>query len=244
MGRSSNDKNNKKKNARILCISDTHVPYHHPDTWDFLDAVRKKYKPTRVVHLGDEVDLHAISDHSHDPDLDSPGTELQQTRREIQPLFDLFPQVDVLESNHGSRVYRAAVKFGLSREYFRTYSEILDAPPGWVWHDSLLLRLPDGNNVVFYHGISKDITKVVKERGLCVVQGHFHTEFRVAYVGTPMRLLWGMAVGCSIDKHALAFAYDKLTLSRPVVGHGIILDGHPQLLPMVLGRGGKWIGKL
>lgn len=31
-----------------------HIPYHHPDTIKFLKAVKKKYKPTRVVNLGDE----------------------------------------------------------------------------------------------------------------------------------------------------------------------------------------------
>ena len=58
-----------KKNKRILVISDTHFPYQHPDCILFLAALRSEYKPDRVVHIGDEIDGHAISFHNSDPDL-------------------------------------------------------------------------------------------------------------------------------------------------------------------------------
>jgi hypothetical protein len=42
----------------------------------------------------------------------------------------------------------------------------------------------------------------------------------------------------------MAFAYDKVNLGRPVVGHGLVIDGIPQLLPMVLDKGGRWTGAI
>ena len=48
-------------NSRILLISDMHIPYHHPDLLAFLQHLKDKYKPTRVICLGDEVDKRAIS---------------------------------------------------------------------------------------------------------------------------------------------------------------------------------------
>ena len=60
-------------NKCILVISDTHCPYHHPDLISFLKTIKKKYKPDRVIHIGDEVDSHAISFHDSDPDLYSAG---------------------------------------------------------------------------------------------------------------------------------------------------------------------------
>jgi hypothetical protein len=220
-----------------------HHPYSHPDTVTFLRAVTRKYKPTRVVLLGDEVDKHALSFHDSDPDLLSAGDELEAAIEALTPLYKLWPEVDIVDSNHGSLAYRRAKHHGIPRKYIRDYGDVLDAPSGWTWHDELLVKVPGGNQVYFHHGLSKDVMKVVAQRGLCVVQGHYHTEFRIGYLGNPNHLLWGMQVGCSIDPKALAFAYDRNNLGRPIIGHGIILNGLPKLLPMVLDRRGRWAGE-
>ena len=44
----------------ILVIPDTHAPYEHPDTLEFLAAVAARFRPDTVVHLGDEADKHAM----------------------------------------------------------------------------------------------------------------------------------------------------------------------------------------
>jgi hypothetical protein len=57
------------KNDRILVISDLHVPYHHPDSYRFLEALAHKYDPTNVIHIGDEMDWHSINvSHVINPD--------------------------------------------------------------------------------------------------------------------------------------------------------------------------------
>jgi hypothetical protein len=53
-----------------------------------------------------------------------------------------------------------------------------------------------------------------------------------------------MQSGCLIDRKALAFAYDKLNLNRPIIGTSIIIDSKPELIPMILNKAGRWIGKL
>jgi hypothetical protein len=227
-------------NKRILLISDLHVPYQHPDTIAFLTAIKKKYTPTRVISVGDEVDKHAMSFHDSDPDLSSAGDELEDAIEQLQPLYKLFPKMDLVDSNHGSMVYRKGKHHGIPRKYLRDYGDILDAPKGWKWSNELLINIPGNNQLLVVHGISKDVMKVVAQRGVCVAQGHYHSEFRIGYLGNPNHLLFGINVGCSIDSKSLAFAYDKLNLARPVVGHGIIIDGLPRLLPMVLNSKGRW----
>lgn len=231
-----------KRNSVILCVSDLHAPYAHPDTVPFLKAVKAKYKPTRVVLLGDEVDHHAMSFHDSDPDLFSAGDELKAAIVQLKPLYRLFPEADVIDSNHGSMAYRKGKHHGIPRKYLRDYGEVLEAPEGWQWHDDLILKVPGGNQVYFHHGLSKNVMKVVQLRGMCVVQGHYHTEFNIGYIGNPNHLLWGLQVGCSIDGKALAFAYDKTNLGRPVIGHGIVIDGTPRLLPMILNKKHRWTG--
>ena len=53
----------------ILVISDLHIPYQHTDSFEFLKAFKKEFKPDFIVNIGDLLDFHAINMHTHDPDL-------------------------------------------------------------------------------------------------------------------------------------------------------------------------------
>ena len=48
--------------------------------------LKKKYKPDKVIHIGDEVDKHAMSFHDSDPDLPSAGDELRMSLPLIKEL--------------------------------------------------------------------------------------------------------------------------------------------------------------
>lgn len=240
--RAKSAKARKEDNRRILVISDMHVPYQHPDTVAFLKAVKDKYKPTRVINIGDEVDKHALSFHNSDPDLFSAGHELQEAIKQLQPIYEMFPYMDLVDSNHGSLAYRKGKHHGIPRKYLKDYGDVLEAPPGWQWHPELIVTLPTGEKCFFHHGLAADIMKVVNQRSMCAVQGHYHSKFTLGYSSNPASLLWGMTVGCLIDGHSLAFAYDRNNLGRPIKGLGIIIDGLPKLLPMVLDDGGRWNG--
>jgi len=230
------------RNDRILFISDMHIPFHHPDTFAFLTALKKKYKPTRVVCVGDEIDAQSLSFHDSDPDLPSAGDELQKAIKYLQVLYKTFPVVDIVDSNHGSMIYRKGKHHGIPRKYLRDYGEVLEAPKGWIWSHDLTIALPDGNDLYVHHSVSKNVLKVVNQRGTCYIHGHHHCDATIQYSGNPRNLLWGMAVGCSINKKALAFAYDKNNLARPIISHGMVIDSHPRLMPMVLNEDGRWNG--
>ncbi len=79
-------------NKRILIISDLHCPYQHQDAVRFLKAIKSKYKPTRVILSGDEVDNHAISFHDSDPDLSSAGDELQKAIKALKKELESIPE--------------------------------------------------------------------------------------------------------------------------------------------------------
>lgn len=233
-----------KENKCILVISDLHAPHTHQDAADFLDAIKKKFKPTRVILSGDEVDSHALSFHDHDPDLDSPGTELEKAILTLQPIYDLFPKAQVLESNHGSLVMRKALAHGMPRAIFKGYREILQAPKGWSWHFDITLTLPNGTQAYFHHSKGADVKRNSQSLGMAFVMGHHHESFEIRYWGNPNALLFGMTVGCLVDTKSLAMAYNKNNLRRPVIGCGLIVDSKPQLIPMVLNKKSKWVGKL
>jgi len=225
---------------RILCISDLHFPYAHKDSIPFLRAIKAKYRPDKIVCLGDEIDQHGLSYHESDPDLDSAGVELRKSKAQLRPLFKLFPKVDLLSSNHGDMVYRKGMSAGIPRHCLKSYGEILEAPKTWKWHMDLTIKMSDGKKVYFHHGKSADVFKASQAMSMSMVQGHYHEKFNIHYWGNPTGLYWGFQIGCSIDDKARAFAYNKNNLKRPIIGHGIILDGQPHLLPMVLDNKGKW----
>jgi len=224
-------------------ISDTHCPYQHPQAIKFLAAIKDKYKPDRIIHIGDEIDNHAMSYHDSDPALFSAGDELKKAREVIWKIEELFPKVDVIESNHGSLWYRKAKTHGIPREAIRSYESILDTKH-WKWHFELTIRLPNGQPCYFHHGRSANSLVASQHRGMPIVQGHYHEKFNIQYWGTTERLNWGMNVGCLIDDSTLAFVYNNSNLKRPIIGCGMIIDSQPKLIPLVMHRNGRWDGKI
>ena len=230
-------------NKRILVISDMHVPYHHKDSIEFLKEIKKEYKPDIIVNIGDLLDFHAISMHEHNPDLFSAGHELKEARKYIKELEDIFPKMVEVDSNHSSLVYRRALKFGMSKEFLKNYGDFLGTKK-WEWVDDLALTLSNGKRCFFTHGRSADVLKVSQTMGMSCVQGHYHTKFLISYWANPDNIFFGMNVGCLIDQKNMAFAYAKNFRTRFIIGCGMIIDGIPRLMPMILDDNGNWIKKL
>lgn len=219
-------------NSRILFISDMHIPYHHKDTLEFLADLKRRYEPTRVICLGDECDKNNLSFHDSDPDLHSAGHELEAALPVFAKLHKMFPKMDLIDSNHGSMVYRKAKHHGIPRRYIKSYNDVLGVSDGWKWHMDLTLTLPDGQEVYVHHGKLSSAVRVSQAMGMSFVCGHFHEKFGVEYWANPRGLYWAMNTGCLIDDESLAFAYNNTNLKRPIVGTGLLIDGTPILEAM------------
>ncbi len=233
--------NEEHENKRILTISDLHVPYHHRDALAFLAYLRAKYKPTRIICLGDMEDKHALSYHDSDPDLASAGDELAKALPVIAELHKLFPNMDILDSNHGSLVYRKAKTHGIPKHYIKPYNDVLGVGDGWKWHNDLVIKLPDGVSCYFHHGKSTRGLILTQQMGMSSVQGHYHNSFSVEYHGTPIALNWAMQCGCLIDYKSYAFSYANVNIKRAIIGTGLIIDSQPLLVPLLMDENGSWI---
>lgn len=229
-------------NSRILLISDMHIPYHHQDLLPFLQHLKGKYQPTRVICLGDELDKHAISYHDSDPDLPSAGDEIKRSLPVIAELFKMFPVMDIIESNHGSLVWRKAKTFGIPKHYIRSYNDVLGVDEGWKWSFDLTITLPNGQNCYIHHGKTTDVKNLSQQMGMCAVQGHYHETFKIDYWGNPTGLYWGLQAGCLIDDTTLAFNYNNVNIKRPIIGTAVIVNSTPILEPMILDEDGRWVG--
>lgn len=231
------------KRQSILVLSDMHHPYCHPDTLPFLKAVKAKYQPTDVVCIGDEIDAHDMSFHDSDPDLDSSGAELEKAIKSLQPIYKLFPKVTVIESNHGSMVFRKALVGKIPRKAIKSYNDILDAPKGWKWVFDTIIKTPLGP-VYFCHGKSSAPGRLASQYGMSAVQGHFHEKAQINYISTPEKLMFDAHTGCLANDKSLALGYNKINPKRPIVSLLVIDNGVPHIIPMVLSKGGRWTGSL
>lgn len=228
-------------NSRVLILSDIHFPYQHKDLFKFLQHLKDKYNPTRVICMGDEMDHHALSFHDSDPDLPSAGDELRRSLPFVQELYKMFPEMDILDSNHGSLVYRKAKHHGVPKHYIKSYNDVLGVGEGWKWSYDLTIDLPNGTKCYFHHGKSPDVVKLSQVMGMSAVQGHYHSVFKVDYWANPNGLYFGMQTGCLVDRDAYAFAYENCNLKKPIIGTGLIIDSHPILEPLIMDGAGNWI---
>lgn len=225
--------------SRVLVISDTQFPFHHPDTFDFLDHVANKNKINKVVHIGDEVDLHAMGDWDHDPDGYSAGHELDRALTNMRELYSMFPKAQVCTSNHTARPFRKAFKHGFPRAFLKDYHEFLQSPKGWEWGDKWEI---DG--VIYEHGegVSGRLGAVKKALAnqQSTIIGHLHSHAGILWVANHKTLMFGFNTGCLIDVKAYAFAYGKHHPDKPIIGCGTSIDGIPQFHPMILKANGRW----
>lgn len=235
-------------NSRILFIPDQHAPYHHKDTIAFLSDVASAMEPTRVINLGDEVDNHGLSMHDSDPNLDSPGMELSKAKLFLKDLAELFPVMDICHSNHGSLVYRRAMKFGIPVEYIKSYRDILfedNLGDGWEWKQNILIELPNGERLVARHQSSGDTLLNAAHERANVIEGHEHGTFEIRMKQNEWGdTYWQVTSGCLIDELSLAFAYGKNFTKKPVIGLTVVLDSQPYLIKMPQDAHGRYTGKL
>lgn len=215
----------------ILTVPDIHAPNEHRDALDFLSDLQRHFKPDKVVFLGDEVDANGFSRFAKDPDLDSPGFELQRAREHLRPFYKLFPKAYVCESNHTVRPWVRAAEAGLPTMMMRDVRDVLDAPKTWKWKMSWRF---DGT--LFLHGdgfSGKNAALNAAERHrCCVVIGHVHSHAGIQYNQGHNDCVWGMNAGCLIDETSPVFRYAKHMANRPVLGAGVVADGVPFFLPL------------
>lgn len=229
--------------VNALAISDIHIPFEHPDALAFVVAVDKIWFPGQqrtVVFMGDEVDSHSISRHMPDPNGQSPADELEAAKRKLRDWYQAFPVARICVSNHTIRPWKRAYEAGLPKEFMRSVREVYEAPETWLWADRWQL-----GNVVFEHGENVSgpmgALNAAKQNQAPTVVGHLHSFGGVVHADSFQHKIWGLNTGCLVDVDAYAFNYAKTFRNKPTLGCGVIKNGNPYFVPMIL-REGRWAG--
>lgn len=225
--------------SRTLIIPDLHEPCSRKGALRFCQDLRKKYKPDRIIFIGDVVDWHSVSFHAKHPEMPGPKDEFELAHKCIQRWYKAFPKATVILGNHDRRIVRLAESVNIPSSCIRNYKETWETP-GWEWVDSLLL-----DEIYFVHGDRAGsglypAYNTVRRMGMSCVLGHYHSAAGIKWLVNPLRRMFGMDVGSLIDDKTMAFAYGWNQVMRSVLGAAVIIDGHPQHIAMPCGAGEKY----
>jgi len=224
-----------------LIISDTHFPYHHKDTFDFLEQAAYVYDCQLIKHTGDLVDNHSGSFHDIEYGVLSAMEEHEQAYDAVQRLNKLFPKMVVVKGNHDMIPERKAKAAGIPQAALQTMNSLYDVT--WEFKDRDMFELSKGRDVLLVHTAGANTLTNAQKHSHCVIQGHHHSKFGIEYNTDTNMIRWAMTVGCLVDLHHPAFNYAAgATTNRPVIGCGAIIDNEPRLLPMNLLPNGRWDG--
>ena len=211
---------------RVLVFSCTHAPAMRDDFIPFLQSIYKKHNCTRVVHLGDLVDWHAISFHESDPSLPSPSEEFTAALRQVRELHSAFPVLDYMIGNHDALPDRQARRLGLPSEVMKDFQSLWELD-GWTIHPRFARLWID--NVQYRHGdMGKGGMNAAKANAMAefcsLVQGHLHAQAGVTYHANEQSCVFGLSVGCGVAHSHPAMNYGRVYTAKPIVGCGVVYN--------------------
>jgi hypothetical protein len=223
-----------------LIISDLQIPFEHPKALEFCLKVQKEFKicKTNILCVGDEIDGYWASRFPKDPDaIITARGELKLARERLKAWYKAFPFCRVAISNHGLRWAAKAYESFIPGEIIRPYKEIIEAPVGWQWKESHIIKTKTPFKMIHglgYSGIQGARNAAI-DAGMNVVLGHLHAHAGVLYVNTGEKQIFGMNCGALIDAGAMAFNYGKNARFKSTLSVGVVL--HDGALPMVVPYG-------
>lgn len=207
----------------VLIVPDLHLPFEHRNALEFCIEIRERCHCGTIVFIGDIVDNHAISFHDHDPNGFSPEDEMKAVDKKLEKWFKTFPFASVCRGNHDRLVDRKARHVGLPDRAFKPFRDIWKLPAGWI--DGFSFEI---NGVRYMHGTgysgrNAHIQAAIDNRQSTVI-GHIHSVSGVEYIANNKDTIFGMQVGCLIDKESYAFAYGRDFKLKPILSCGITTD--------------------
>ena len=205
--------------SKVLVIGDIHEPFCLDGYLQHCKNVYKEFNCNKVVFIGDIIDSHYSSFHSTDPDGMSAKDELNLSIKKLRKWHKAFPKATVIIGNHDRIVARKALANGISAKWIKEYKDVLEVPTWNFKTDETI------DNVLYVHGEGATAFTKAKTLFQSVVAGHTHTKCYIEY----MNNIFGMQVGCGVDKDSYAMAYAK-NYAPPQIACGVVIDGKLPIL--------------
>lgn len=213
-------------------IPDTHAPFTHPDAIKFLTNTFESRGVNTIVHIGDVIELHAASRFITEQEALNYKDELQLAREYLKGFSSIFPYITVTWGNHDKINQRKAKEYGIDLQSLKPMNQYLELPNTWRWVDKAII---DG--VRYQHkgkGGFLGAINNTKDFGMSSVSGHSHVFGNVTYRKTEANgMMFGMDVGCLINKETYASNYAAEYTNELTFGCGVVYDStHAEFVPL------------
>jgi predicted phosphodiesterase len=206
--------------SKILIIGDIHEPFCKDGYLEHCKQVYKQFNCNKVIFIGDCIDSHYSSFHNTDPDGLSALDELNASIKKLARWYKAFPKATIIIGNHDRIVYRKAFAHGISSKWIKEYKEVLQV------HNWQFVTEAQIDGVIYVHGEGANAFTKAKTLFRSVVAGHSHTKCSIEYLNN----IFGMQVGCGVDKDAYSMAYAK-NFAPPQLACAVVLEGK---LPIIV----------
>ena len=210
--------------ARVLVIGDLHCPFDNPKYLDFLKEIYERYHCTRVVCIGDMVDMSTLS--RHQPEAEALGVpdEFTKAKEHLKKYMEAFPHMSICWGNHTQRLLQRANDAGIPEFCLKSLRELFELPETWEIADTWEI-----NGVTYLHGTqfnSRNIlTTAANYTSGSIAFGHQHSLLGCVYNRNLFnKEAFAMCVGCGIDETAYAFKYGKNAKMKPILGCGVVIS--------------------
>jgi metallophosphoesterase superfamily enzyme len=201
----------------VLVIGDIHEPFCLPGYLEFCQSLYKKYECNQVVFIGDVIDHHFGSFHETSTEGMGGLDELEYAISKLKRWYEAFPEAYVTIGNHDRLMHRKAQTAGIVSRWIRPYHEVLQTPK-WQFVEQV-----EFDGVLYVHGEGGTARNRIKQELQSTVQGHLHTQAYIDWIVGAKYKVFGMQVGCGINKDSYAMAYAKAG-KKPAISAGLVLD--------------------
>lgn len=191
--------------TKVLICPDVHLPYHHKQSWETFLEVARKWKPDKLVILGDAVDFDEVSSYIKDPNERMPfDLEVAMSNSELDKIGALkIPDVTFCEGNHEYRLARYLAERAPELAGIVSAKKLLKIQErGWKWvkygHHTTIGKLhfahdvgysgdnaakqsltAFGGNIVFGH------THRAVGHYVSTINGERHVAWTLGWLGNP-----------------------------------------------------------
>lgn len=215
------------KYERVLVSGDTHFPYHRKSYFTDLKNIIREYKPDLFVHVGDLVDLHAISKHQPEPEAHSSQEEYLKARFAVSTLKTVLGPIEtrLCMGNHDARIEKQCKLVNVVPSMIKSFKDVYNIPDNWLLANEHVI-----DNIVYLHGKSAVRGKVALNYGMSCVQGHFHHLLSVDYLVSAYQRIFSCYTGAACDDKTIAFTYAKENITKSAYGFIVITKGQPNII--------------
>ena len=204
-----------------MFIPDLHEPFCDKAYFEWILRLRDKYRPTKIIQLGDLLDNYNMSFHDKNPNAFSATEEYEKTMLSLDKWKREFPEMIMVKGNHTSRYDRKAAYAGLINKFMKPIEEVYEFPEGW---DKMVSEYSTNLFVAGHGDDGMNILQKIMRFGKSYIQGHYHSKTSLNWVSES---LWGMQLGFGGDKSSLAFEYAGKGAKHNIHSVGFLIDSNP-----------------